>query len=143
MAKNPNVNYDWKKIKKEYITDDSTSYRGLAAKYGVTPNAIYHRAKKECWVEARRRHFDRVVAKSIEVAEETEADRLTRLLSVSDKLLLRVERFLEDDSAVIPPTQLESIAKVLKTIRDIQKGDRDDRVQIDVVFGDETEDFAQ
>ena len=136
-------NIDWRRIKTEYITDDSTSYRSLAKKYGVTPNAVYNRSKNEGWRELRERHFDSVVTKNIEIAAEMETERLSRIITVSDKLLTRVEKLLEDEKTQLPPSQLESIAKVLKAIRDIQNGDREDGgTHINVVFGDGTEDFA-
>lgn len=39
----------WDKIKTEYLTDPSTSYRSLAKKYGVPHTSIAYRAKQEGW----------------------------------------------------------------------------------------------
>ena len=47
---------DWKKIKTEYITTE-TSYRKLAQKYGLDQATIARRAKKEGWVSNRYRAF--------------------------------------------------------------------------------------
>ena len=42
---------DWRTIRKEYITDESSSYRKLAKKYGISLTAITNKAKQENWVE--------------------------------------------------------------------------------------------
>lgn len=144
MPKNPNINYDWAAIKSEYITNPNSSYRTLGKKYGVAYTSVCERSKKEGWLNAREQYQNGVVTRTVDQTAKNEVNRAVRLLTVSDKLLRRVERLLEDDEATIPPSQLESIAKTLKSIRDIQDGDKDkSNVKIEVVFGDGTEDFAQ
>ena len=144
MPKNPNINYDWAAIKSEYITNPNSSYRTLGKKYGVGYTSICARSQKEGWTNAREQYQNGVITEAVEQAAKNEVNRAVRLLNVSDKLLSRIERLLENDEATIPPSQLESIAKTLKTIRDVQGVDNDEsNIKIDVVFGNGTEDFAQ
>jgi hypothetical protein len=87
---------DWNSIKTTYITDESSSYRKLSKKYGVSLTAITNRAKKEDWVELRRQFKDKVTTKNIEKFSEKQADRLSRIQCITDKLLNKLERAVEE-----------------------------------------------
>lgn len=56
---------DWGKIRKDYIAGKGT-YRELAKKYGVTPQALGRRAKAENWVGLRRQAADKSLTKTID-----------------------------------------------------------------------------
>lgn len=87
---------DWTAIRKEYITDESSSYRKLAKKYGVSLTAITNKAKQENWVEKRRQYKDKTTAKTIEVLSDKSADKLARVMDITDKLLNKIERAVEE-----------------------------------------------
>jgi hypothetical protein len=87
---------DWNAIKTEYITDESSSYRKLAKKYGVSLTAITNRAKNENWVELRRQFKDKLTAKNIEKFSEKQSERLSRIQNITDKLLTKLERAVEE-----------------------------------------------
>lgn len=134
---------DWKTVKTEYITDGTSSYRKLASKYGIPRSTLEHRARVEGWSELKRRHYGRVMAKTLEKAEKNEVDRMTRLLTVSDKLLERIE-FIADSEAELSPQTVDVLAKALKSLKDIQKTDRDtDGSHIEVVLGDGVAELAR
>ena len=61
---------DWLKIKTEYITDPSATYRNLSEKYGVPKTNLERRAKKEGWVSLRRRAEDNAVARAVSAYEK-------------------------------------------------------------------------
>ena len=122
---------DWKKIKTEYITTD-TSYRKLAEKYGVHYNAIANRSKQEGWISQRNQHCDRTVTKTLNAISNKQVDRATNLISVSDLLLSKVKSLLETDAEVLNDTQsMKHISGVLKDIKEIQmiRSDADMREQ--------------
>lgn len=113
---------DWSKIKREYIKG-GTSYRKLAEKYGVSFGTLRNVAAKEHWSDLR----DNVIAKSdtkmVEVISDKEADRAKRLLSVTDKLLDRIEGLVEEFTAgevLLDKTTLKQLTGALKDIKDIQ-----------------------
>ena len=111
---------DWNKIKTEYITTD-TSYRKLAQKHGVHYNAIANRAKQEDWISQRNQFCDRTVTKTVDAISNRQVDRATRLITVADKLLGKVESLLESDDKVLMDTQgMKHISGVLKDIKEIQ-----------------------
>lgn len=87
---------DWKAIRNEYITDESSSYRKLAKKYGVSLTAITNKAKQENWVEKRRQFKDKTTTKTIEVLSDRSADKLTRVMDITDKLLDKLEKAVEE-----------------------------------------------
>ena len=109
---------DWKKIKAEYITTD-TSYRKLAQKYGIAESTIYARGGKEKWVEQKERHQSKTVAKTLDALSNKEADRAVRLMTVADKLLRKVE-VLVDQEGPITANAIKNLSDALKNIRDTQ-----------------------
>lgn len=111
---------DWSKIKTEYITTD-TSYRKLAEKYGINKDTIYAKAKKEGWPDKRRQFVDRTQTKMLAVEETRTVDRATKLLDVSDLLLMKVRQLLESDDKIALDTQgMRHISGVLKDLKEIQ-----------------------
>ena len=87
---------DWKTIRNEYITDESSSYRKLAKKYNVSLTAITNKAKQENWVEKRRQFKDKTTTKTMEVLSDKSADKLTRVLDITDRLLDKLEKAVEE-----------------------------------------------
>ena len=87
---------DWKTIRSEYITDESSSYRKLAKKYGVSLAAITKRSKEEDWLGQRKQLKDKTITKSIEKLSEKNADKLSRVADLTDKLLNKLEQAIEE-----------------------------------------------
>ena len=87
---------DWKKVKAEYITSDKSSYRKLSEKYGIPLGTLYKRAKREDWVSLKQQSGDRMVAKTISAIEEKQIDKLKRIQDISDKLLDKIEKAIEE-----------------------------------------------
>ena len=125
---------DWTKIKTEYITDSKSSYRKIAEKYDVSFNTLQCRAKKEDWAKLKRQAQDKITKKTIDKDIQNKVDRATRLLNVTDKLLLKIEETVEElstEGIVLDKATLKQISGALKDIKDIQgiKSDRDIREQ--------------
>lgn len=87
---------DWTKIKTEYITTDKSSYRKLSEKYGIPLGTIYKRAKRENWVELKQQSYDKRVAKTIDAVESRQIEKLERILSITDKLLDKIEKAVDE-----------------------------------------------
>ena len=113
---------DWSKIKREYI-NGGISYRNLAKKYDVPLSTLKAVAGKERWVELRTQTKTKPDTKMVEVISDKEADRAKRLLSVTDKLLDRIEGLVEEFTAgevLLDKTTLKQLTGALKDIKDIQ-----------------------
>ena len=109
---------DWKKIKAEYITTD-TSYRKLAQKYGLAESTIYARGGKEHWVEQKERHQSKTVAKTLDALSDKEVNRAARLMTVADKLLKKVEQAVDDEHPM-SASAIKNLSDALKNIRETQ-----------------------
>lgn len=125
---------DWTKIKTEYITDSKSSYRKLAEKYDVPFTTLKDRAKREGWAKLKTQTQHDIVTKTIDKDIDKKVDRATRLMDVTDKLLVKVEEAVElltITSVVADKSTLRQISGALKDIKDIQgiKSDRDIREQ--------------
>jgi hypothetical protein len=86
------LSVDWKSIRNEYIADESSSYRKLSKKYGVSLTAITKRSKEEDWIGQRKQLKDKTITKSIEKLSDKTADKLSRVADLTDKLLDKLEQ---------------------------------------------------
>ena len=86
---------DWKKIKTEYITTN-TSYRKLSEKYGVPFNTLQCRGRKENWVELHNRHQDNIITKSVEKAEESAIDYKSAIYDLAYKVAMQLNEMTND-----------------------------------------------
>lgn len=96
-AERKNTVVDWKKIKTEYITTN-TSYRKLAKKYDIPFNTIQCRAKKEKWVELRNQYQDNIVSKSIKKAEESSIDYKSDLYDLAYKVATQLKDMINENT---------------------------------------------
>ena len=156
---------DWSAIKTEYITDEESSYRKLGKKYGISHNIIGAKATKEGWVEQRKRYQDKTLTKTLNVISQKQAKRASRLQTVADKLLDKIEVAVdkfEMQELMLDKQALKQITGALKDIKDIQmirsaadmreqeariknlekQASAEEASQIEIVFGDGAEDFS-
>lgn len=109
---------DWQAIKTEYITTD-TSYRKLAQKYGVSHVQIGNVGKQENWVELRRQHLDKTLAKTVEKISQQEANRAAKIHSVADKLLTKIEAMV-DSGRPVDSKAIRALTAAVKDLKEIQ-----------------------
>ena len=122
---------DWDAIKTEYITT-ATSYRELAAKYGVNKDTIWRRGKSENWEDLRRPHSDKVQTGILLSDTEQKVSRADKLHGAADMLLRKVIALIEaSDPMEMDIKAMKHISGVLKDIKEIQsiKSDADRREQ--------------
>jgi uncharacterized protein YjcR len=113
---------DWKKAKAEYIAG-GTSYRKLAEKYGESLSNIKRIAKNENWVALRDQCKAKAATKIVEIESDKQADRMKRLLNVSDKLLDAVEQAVDSftlGTLALDKSVLKQLSGAIKDIKDIQ-----------------------
>ena len=113
---------DWKKVKAEYIAG-GTSYRKLAEKYKVSYNTLAKVAAKENWGNLKQETAEKITTKIVEMESDKQAERMRRLLTVSDALLDAVEDAVEKFKAeelILDRTALKSLSGTIKDIKDIQ-----------------------
>jgi uncharacterized protein YjcR len=113
---------DWKKLRAEYIKG-GTSYRKLAEKYNVSFHTLRKQAAKENWKALRDEVATKTVTKIVEIESDNQAERMRRLLTVSDKLLSVVEDAVnkfQAEELLLDRTALKSLSGTIKDIKDIQ-----------------------
>lgn len=87
---------NWKKIEKEYVTGED-SYRTLAKNHGLSYTQLLANAKENEWRRKREEFRENVCVKSIQKAEDSEADRLAKIGIVASKALDRAMKAFEDE----------------------------------------------
>lgn len=113
---------DWKKIKAEYIAG-GMSYRELAEKHNVSFDTLAKLAAKENWRKLKQKTAEKITQKIIDLESDKQAERMQRLLTVSDKLLEAVEEAVEQfhsHELTLDRTALKSLSGTIKDIKEIQ-----------------------
>ena len=113
---------DWKKLRAEYIKG-GTSYRKLAEKYDVSFHTLRKQAAKENWKALKDEVATKTVTKIVEIESDKQAERMKRLLTVSDMLLDAVEDAVSKFQAkelLLDRAALKSLSGTIKDIKDIQ-----------------------
>lgn len=145
------ANVDWIKIKNEYI-NTNISQRKLAEKYKVSRSAIEKKAKKEDWAELKKEQRGKIEAKvgqkTADKIVDTEVDRLTELLKLTDEAqkLIRVgmsqlNKFMDmfgniHESEIIDVVKLKKLVSAMKDLKDIVRVDTgNDMRKLDEVLG--------
>lgn len=113
---------DWNKLKAEYIKG-GTSYRKLAEKHKANLSVLKRIAKEEDWVGLREQCKAKAATKIVEIESDRQAERMKRLLTVSDMLLDAVEDAVSKFQAgelTLDKGALKSLSGTIKDIKDIQ-----------------------
>ena len=110
---------DWLAVKTEYVTT-ATSYRELARKYGVSRKTIADRGKAGNWVRERGQYRDESTTKIKAAAAEGQAERAVRFVSVADRLLGKIEEFVDSEYAqTMTPKDIRALTAAMGDLKDI------------------------
>ena len=121
---------DWNAVREEYIADETSSYRKLAQKYGVSVDAIYKRSKKENWQEQRKQLKEKTITKSIEKISEQQSDNVKKygdmVTTMTEKLTAAIE--------AVDPKDTTAVRRLTASLCDLRellgiKSDADSREQ--------------
>ena len=116
---------NWNAIRTDYITSN-ISYRGLEAKYGICYRQIAKKGKAEGWESHRSQHNHNVITKILDDDAEQKVSGIERLESVADKVLSKVEAYIDAcDPTQMDTQSLKHISGVLKDIKDVKRGRKD------------------
>ena len=113
---------DWKQLKREYIAG-GTSYRKLAEKHKVSYNTLAKVAAKENWGSLKQETAEKITTKIVDIESDKQAERMKRLLTVSDMLLDAVEDAVskfQAEELTLDKGALKSLSGTIKDIKDIQ-----------------------
>ena len=121
---------DWNAVREEYITDESSSYRKLAQKYGVSLTAIYNRAKAEDWQGQRKQLKDKTITKSIEKISDKKAKQAAKYNDMVDTMTAKLTEAIE----AVDPKDTTAVRRLTASLCDLKellgiKSDADSREQ--------------
>lgn len=121
---------DWNQLREEYIADESTSYRKLAEKYGVSVDAIYKRSKAEDWRGQRKQLAEKTITKSIEKISKNRAAAVGKYDTMVGKMTAKLEKAIES----VDPKDTTAIRRLTASLCDLRellgvKSDADSREQ--------------
>ena len=124
------LDFDWTKIKTEYITDESTSYRKLAKKYGINYTTIGEKARREGWATEREQFRTKTLSKTLTKIAERQSDRAARFFSLTDTLYDKLVEAL----TLVDPNDTQGIRQITASLKDLKemqslKSDADIREQ--------------
>lgn len=116
---------NWNAIRTDYITS-TLSYRDLETKYGVCYRQIAKKGKAENWKSQRSQHNNEVVTKILTDDIEQKVSSIERLETVADKVLTKVEAYIDAcDPVGIDTQSMKHISGVLKDIKDVMRNRKD------------------
>lgn len=126
------ANIDWIKIKNEYI-NTKISQRKLAEKYDVSINTLTKRAIREKWKNERDKQYSKVTAKvqqkTVEKIASKEVDRLSNVLLLSDKLIPKILKAIEQiesylvggEVSDIGMVDVDRLRKIVASVKDLKE----------------------
>ena len=106
---------DWKKLKAEYISG-GTSYRKLAAKYGVSFSTLRDIAIREKWTDLKAQAHNKSVTKLVESIGEQNGTYKVSINEVADKLLNKIT-----DMLTLECLNTQSVKHLTSALKDIKE----------------------
>ena len=108
---------DWNKLKAEYIAG-GTSYRKLAAKYGVSFSTLRDIAIREKWTDLKAQARNKSVTKLVESIGEQNGTYEVSVNAVADKLLNKITEMLTLDC--LNSQSVKHLTSALKDIKEVK-----------------------
>ena len=112
---------DWRKIKTEYITTD-TSYRDLCKKHNVAYSTLSRKARAEHWPELRTQNEPKLTSKVLEKVIDQQAESAKLMHSTASTLLQMIAEGLgtfDPDTLLADRQALRGITGALKDLKDV------------------------
>ena len=106
----------WQKIKAEYAAG-GISLRKLSEKYGVSFSTIQKKSMEEKWGDLRKKSRRKTEEKIIDTVSSMEADRVTNIIDVADKLLGKIYEMLDTDV----PYNTQNIKNLTSALKDLKE----------------------
>ena len=140
---------DWIKIRNEYINGNK-SYRELAKKHKISYQSVARHGAQEKWGALRSEQLNKirtkVEQKTADKIVDKEAERITKLYELTDKLTPKIDKAISQLETVIvdgkrkkcqvDTYRMRQIMQTLKDLKDIAREDNtSDMAKLDAVLG--------
>lgn len=125
---------DWNAIRQEYITDESSSYRKLAQKYGVSLGAVTRHSQAEDWQGLREQVKNDTITKSVEKISDEQSEIQADVALKFNDMTASLAGKLEKAIAEVDPRDTTGIRRLAASLCDLKlligvKSDADSREQ--------------
>lgn len=127
---------NWIQLKKDYISDETTSHESLSQRYGVSTHVIAERASKEKWVELRKETLAKAHEKLLEKTSENIANFQAKKLRVGQFMVDKgVKTLSEKDprNAREAKEVIEIGYKIATEAMELDKPQNNVNVQVNVI----------
>lgn len=94
--KNGRQNYNWEKIKNDYVTDFQSSQKKISEKYGISLVTIAKRSKADDWFATKKKYQQKVTEKLIEKVSVKKADELADAIIAASNIAEAIRKKTED-----------------------------------------------
>ena len=125
--------HNWEIIRKEYITTN-TSYRKIAAKYGLSYGTVAGKGKKENWQQLRDQKRIKTISKTIEKASEIDSIRAVSIDHVAELILQGIERDVLSILDKGISVNWKGLTGALRDIKELKISERNDDLSVRIVF---------
>lgn len=107
----------WERMRTEYITDDTCSYRSLEKKYGVPFSRIRSKGYEEKWGQQRAEYKSKSAQKSVDSLSDQYAENCARAFRVANSLLEKIEKSVKE----LDVKDVKNLKLLTASIRDLKE----------------------
>ena len=100
----------------DYVTDPQASIRKISDKYGIRAITVANKSKADNWFATKKQYQKMVATKALSKAATKDANRMARLLNVTDKLTEQIEKALADPEQLYKQFVPETVSENGTTI---------------------------
>ena len=133
--KNGRQNYDWAKIKSDYVSNADMSLRKISEKYGIQLTTVYKKSKADNWFATKQEYQKKVYAKAEAKVVTKKANELAGLVEASDyieKTILKafsdpeyfnkhiVTQNLNEEQATLDILNTKAMKDMMRVIKDVE-----------------------
>lgn len=95
--KNGRQNYDWVKIKADYVSNPELTLKKIAIKYGIRERTVLDKSRAEGWFATKKKNMEKLSAKVTERVTAKKADALAKEIMIADRISSRILKAMEDE----------------------------------------------
>lgn len=95
--KNGRQNYDWIKIKADYVSDPESSLHKIAVKYGIRERTVIDKSRAEGWFATKKKNMQVLSDKVTDKVTARKANALAKEIAIADKISSRILKAMEDE----------------------------------------------
>ena len=133
--KNGRQNYDWDRIKRDYMCNSNMSLRKIAEKYGIPSRTVEKKSKADNWFATKQEYQKNLSVKVTEKVTAKKVNELAGLVEASDyieKTILKafsdpeyfkkhiVTQNLNEEQATLDILNTKAMKDMMRVIKDVE-----------------------